>query len=742
MGEVSLYDNIPHELKVLRQWVVYKDGKVPYQASNPNYMAKVNEPNTWADFNTAVAAINAPGVLGIGFVFSISDPYSFIDLDDAEGSDEIYQRQIALSEAFGSYQEVSPSGKGLHIIVKGSVPHGRRREKTEVYFKDRYATFTGRVYKNNPIEERQALLDQLYSQLGEEKPATQLVADFNQTISDDEVIALALKHNVTFNDLMNGVYQHHSESQATMALMNMLWVYSKNDIQCKRIFMRSAFGQSEKIKKRPDYLMDRMLNRAKDQTLPPVDIEYTKIKLDDALHNIKAAEPPTKQNCISVPPGLVGKIAEFIYAAAPRPVPEIALAGALGLMAGICGRAYNVSGTGLNQYVLVLADTGTGKEAAASGIDKLMSKIAFTNPTSIDYIGPSEISSGIALIRQLAATPCFVSILGEFGIRLQSMSSQSASYAEISLRRILLDLYNKSGKADTFRGSVYADKDKNVNSINSPSFSILGESTPQRFYGALTENMISEGLLPRFTIIEYIGPRPPLNKHHLRNSEPSGELVSLLSDVTFSAAQIMHSKEPVAVQFSNEALKIAERFDEHADKKINAVDSDALKQLWNRAHIKAIKLAGLIAVGVNHIKPVIQDTHILWAIDIINFDIERLSKKFEKGEVGLPGNQANQVNELIKFIRNYYLKPFSDKASYAKYKPYHDNKMLPYSYVYTLMNRHKAFGDERDTRAAIKRTLDTLCESRTLDKIVPGDKRNIGLMEAYILLDNSVFSDD
>jgi hypothetical protein len=48
----------------------------------------------------------------------------------------------------------------------------------------------------------------------------------------------------------------------------------------------------------------------------------------------------------------------------------------------------------------------------------------------------------------------------------------------------------------------------------SPAFSILGESTPERFYGALNEDMISEGLLPRFLLIEYKGNRPPLNEHH------------------------------------------------------------------------------------------------------------------------------------------------------------------------------------------------------------------------------------
>ena len=117
--------------------------------------------------------------------------------------------------------------------------------------------------------------------------------------------------------------------------------------------------------------------------LPPVDIDGLRNQLNEAieakqkkdLQEAKSLQnriepeqgqaPKTEdlkpsKDVYSVPPGLVGEIAQFIYAQAPRPVPEISLAGALGMIAGIVGRAYNISGTGLNQYTLLLAPTGTG----------------------------------------------------------------------------------------------------------------------------------------------------------------------------------------------------------------------------------------------------------------------------------------------------------------------------------------------------------------------------------------------
>ena len=130
----------------------------------------------------------------------------------------------------------------------------------------------------------------------------------------------------------------------------------------------------------------------------------------------------------SVPPGLLGAVAQFIYGAAPRPVPEIALAGAVGLLAGIVGRAYNVNGLGLNLYVLLLALTGSGKESISSGVTALMKGVRQSVPSSVDFIGPAAIASPQALAKHLANanTPSFVSILGEFGLTMQQMANPKA----------------------------------------------------------------------------------------------------------------------------------------------------------------------------------------------------------------------------------------------------------------------------------------------------------------------------
>ena len=321
----------------------------------------------------------------------------------------------------------------------------------------------------------------------------------------------------------------------------------------------------------------------------------------------------------------MGEIAQFIYASSPRPVPEIALAASIGLMAGICGRAYNVSGTGLNCYTILIAKTGLGKEAMASGIDKLMNAIQFSVPTSIDKIGPSEIASGQALIKHLAKHPGCVSILGEFGLRIQQMSDQHANNSERQLKKVLLDLYNKSGHGKIVRPSIYADADKNTIAIDAPSYSILAfrKYTRTFLYGALSEEMIMEGLLPRFFIVLNMVVCATFHLIMIINAvnPPMWLTDKLATLVTYGAATLEHNKKAINVKISDEVETIHKDFDKYCDFQINNSGNEVLRELWNRGHIKALKLSALVAVGVNTTDPVITAPMFNWALNLVKNDI-------------------------------------------------------------------------------------------------------------------------
>lgn len=147
----------PTELVQLPQWVVWRretrDGKptkVPYDARTGR-RAATNKPSSWCNFEEAEAGARN-GFDGIGFVFTKEAPYCGIDLDECRdpSTGEVAEWARKIVDRFDSYTEVSPSGTGLHLIIRGELPGGGiKRGGVEVYDRGRYFTMTGQEYDRN-----------------------------------------------------------------------------------------------------------------------------------------------------------------------------------------------------------------------------------------------------------------------------------------------------------------------------------------------------------------------------------------------------------------------------------------------------------------------------------------------------------------------------------------------------------------------------------------------------------------
>lgn len=347
---------------------------------------------------------------------------------------------------------------------------------------------TGNVVHNVSIEERQELLDVMF---GEMQPLeTTALVQIDSNLPDEAIWQRASNavNKDKFIKLCNGdMTGYPSQSEADFALLAIMAFYTKDNAQVRRLFRLTELGKRDKAIKNDKHI-NYALSKIRANELPPIDFSVLKQNIEAALGKTNAQAPVAETDEV-VPyavsykllPGLVGELTEYFMSTATRPVYEIALAAALALMAGIAARSYNVSETGLNLYIILLAKTGSGKEGAAQGIEKLINAVRPQIPAIDGFIGPAIFSSGQALIKMLGDKPCFLSVLGEFGLTLQQMSHPRASSAEKALKRVLLDLYNKSGKKDMLRGSVYSDTDKNTKVVQSPAVTILGESTPETF---------------------------------------------------------------------------------------------------------------------------------------------------------------------------------------------------------------------------------------------------------------------
>lgn len=797
------YEKIPGELRQYPQWVCWKyeergtNGKatkVPYGLDGK--LAKVDDSGTWTNFDSAVSAVGRGEFDGIGFVLTANDPFALIDLDEPKtrNSDPVEaqkeydaqaNRQRMIFEKFESYAERSPSGNGLHIIVKGAVKNGRRRESIEVYSDGRYMTMTGDVYRErNTINDCNEVLNVLWTELGvgREKNSTMAGHDEPATDSDDDVCdkAASAINGEKFIDLYQGRWDKHysSQSEADFALVNIIAFYTHNREQITRIFRQSALGQRSKAR-RSDY-MNYMLNRCFDNLLPPVDMDHLRNLMSDALaakpaeqsvqplqgfsFDARSIDPGTGEimpvpqpinpdlpemqarttggnQQYMPPPGLLGDIAEFIYRHSPRPVREIALAGAIGLMSGIAGRAYNISRTGLNQYVMLLAPTGSGKEAIASGISTLMTEVLRIVPSAATYMGPSEIASPQALQKFLGKkSNCFASVIGEVGILLSGMVADNAPDHKRMLMRMLLDLYSKSGKGQILPGSIYSNADNNAADVKAPAVTLIGESTPEEFYRSLDESMIASGLLPRFSIIEYNGPRVPQSRNRL--AQPPKELVEQMANLCNACLMMDAQHDAVEIELTTEAQAMADKFNEHCDAMINGSDREVFKQLWNRVHLKTLRLAGVVAVGINQYQPVVTIECMEWAINLVLNDVRNIAKRFELGMIGGDDEETQQFKSLAGVINTYFTASIEELKGYVSEPQMFFDRVIPLKYLSQRTLNQTSFRKARmGATPSLKARLKTLIESGDLVELPLSQRQKYGQGSAmcYMVANPSAF---
>lgn len=236
---------IPDELRNRDQWICWraeqrgeKLTKIP--RSPHGGPGDSTDPATWGSFFQATEVRDQHGYDGIGYVFSADDPYCGIDLDGVRDSEtgglEPWAEKIVA--ALDSFTEVSPSGTGIHVYMKGSLPAGgRRRGQIEMYSRGRFFTVSGEHLRGSPltIEERGPQLALLHRKVFGEREHSEnghRESDSGNGLSDQETISKAMRsrRGEDFSRLWSGAFNGHgSHSEADLALCSMLAFWTGGD---------------------------------------------------------------------------------------------------------------------------------------------------------------------------------------------------------------------------------------------------------------------------------------------------------------------------------------------------------------------------------------------------------------------------------------------------------------------------------------------------------------------------------
>lgn len=139
----------PKELVALNRWIRFSRTKVPLTPSDE--VASSTLPRTWSSYKWVESS---DAGVGMGFVLN-GDGIIGIDLDNAidENGIKPWAKKIVDSLP-ATYTEISPSGRGIHIIGYGEILHGRRWKfedgGVEIYGNGRYFTMTGKRFERTP----------------------------------------------------------------------------------------------------------------------------------------------------------------------------------------------------------------------------------------------------------------------------------------------------------------------------------------------------------------------------------------------------------------------------------------------------------------------------------------------------------------------------------------------------------------------------------------------------------------
>ena len=268
-----------------------KPAKLPFDPKTGR-AASTTDPTSWASYGEACAAVEAGGYAGIGFVFTPSDGFVLVDLDNCAAEGGGWKpHAVAAVQALPGAWEASQSGRGLHGIVLASdkaALAGKRRRWTaadgqarEVYTAGRFCAFAGGAWVGEPAQDcLPALLSILPDaggavdalgavewqdapREGYDGPATDtLLLDKmfaasggpSQIFGTSPPVVALWNADASLSQWFPDQSRSFDHSAADQALMNALAFWTGcNPARMERLFSRSKLGMREKWRNRPDY---------------------------------------------------------------------------------------------------------------------------------------------------------------------------------------------------------------------------------------------------------------------------------------------------------------------------------------------------------------------------------------------------------------------------------------------------------------------------------------------------------
>ena len=709
------------------------------------------------------------------------------------------ERYKKIVESFHSYTEISRSGDGLHTWIYSIPQAGKRRDGVEVYSQYRFIICTGdhwditpRTVSGAPGSESEGyianLIHQLMSEMSEinESDGFQMLElteeDFSNdpyAMEDQDVyIQLCEQENGTlFKQLWEGRWRAEevdtsigercfpSQSEAEFALIDFLCFKSKYNFQVRRLFMYSPMSSryddsrrlpDEKIK-RP-YHLDRMIRNyrydAHVKSMGLMQIVQNNvnaaIERTEKLRQATTPERPPEEvlttdgnyteeqaDGLAWPPGFMGEVARNMYKASLLPIKDISILSALALFSGMCGKAWNtVTRSGLNNYFVLIARSGIGKEAFRSNIETILSQVSnYGGQDGQQIFGiervldTSTYASDAALRKDVIMDTSVMSCGSSINYKTEVGAFFRNGKMEVGKAKDIMDemlsLYDKGHIYAFSGGSKHSSKDNTTAGGKVKAYSFAGETTPDEFYGNVDDRMMSSGFMSRIIAWECTANRPLMNKSMLL--EYPEAILRTIGAIYKQAVRIMSGTAPCYVEMEAEVHEAFDNLDNVVAKFLNSgndgeqVQDEVIRQMYTRKALKVLRIASLLAVADNSERPVVTMEHYRWAESFIDQGNERFLEKRNSGQIGSTDSTSREKIMLATIKR--FLDGEVKAYVYDKFPMFKDSFIVTRIDLCTYCTQFKAFKQTRNDNIlqVIDNTIYGLMSMEVLAEMRPMD---------------------
>ena len=356
------------------------------------------------------------------------------------------------------------------------------------------------------------------------------------------------------------------------------------------------------------------------------------------------------------PPGIIKDIYEYSEEIAQIPQPALSMQSSLALGSVALGRMYKTDMNNFSSlFFMCIAKSGQGKENVKTVIENILDGAGFADMMA----GDGYTSSG-AVYSLLRHKPTHVTVMDEFGKRLESISKSTNSNKEDAIQ-VLMETWGRCHgtiRPDNYSMMTLTQKQQQEaldRSTVKPAITLVGMSVPRNFYGALSTGRIVDGFLNRFIVVESKLPRTV--SRMVPFAEPSYaicEWVRKVRETKNEMEQISRDNSEVdfkqrVVKFNDESKDLLNKLAHELVDQQNKLEKDGLEVLLSRTREKAMRLAMICAVADNPNTNVIKGEMTQWAIDYVYYYDQLMVATCEDKVAG--SEMESRIKQVLSFIR-------------------------------------------------------------------------------------------